>query len=100
MASTSKKRKISTRTYDEKLDIINFVDENPNMKKKDVAIKFGIPANTLTDILKKRDKIQNTLETTSDGKKDLKRVGQYLTNEDRNADMRTVTQEVLNVSPQ
>ena len=79
MASTSKKRKISTRTYDEKLDIINFVDENPNMKKKDVAIKFGIPANTLTDILKKRDKIQNTLETTSDGKKDLKRVrlGQF-----------------------
>ncbi|GBN18041.1 hypothetical protein AVEN_163680-1 [Araneus ventricosus] len=29
------------------------------MKKKDVALKFGIPPNNLSTIIKNRDKIQN-----------------------------------------
>ncbi|XP_041460886.1 tigger transposable element-derived protein 4-like [Lytechinus variegatus] len=68
------KRKLSTRSYDEKYEIIKFVDENPNMKRKDVALKFNLKPNTPSDILKCKEKIIEAVETPKDARKgNLKR---------------------------
>ena len=54
MASISK-RKLNTRSYEEKYSIIIFCDENPTWMRKDVAVnstsKFDMKANTLSDIM-------------------------------------------------
>ncbi|GBO06954.1 Tigger transposable element-derived protein 6 [Araneus ventricosus] len=49
------KRKCSS--IEEKNLILNEVDKG--VKKKDIALKFGLPPNSLSTIIKNRDKIQN-----------------------------------------
>ena len=45
-------------SLDKKAEIIKAVDGAPlSKKKKDIAADFGIPANTLSTILKNRDSI-------------------------------------------
>ncbi|GBM32183.1 hypothetical protein AVEN_136730-1 [Araneus ventricosus] len=42
----------------EKKNLI-FYEVDKGVKKKDIALKFGIPPNSLSTIIKNRDKIQN-----------------------------------------
>ena len=43
-----------------KLEIINHVEHlPPNKKKKDIDTEFGIPASTLSTILKSKDMLRN-----------------------------------------
>ena len=49
--------------------MIKFVEENPSWRKKDVAEKFGLKPNTLSDILKNRDKIVHAVEQPKDVRK-------------------------------
>ena len=58
MAQPTKKRSITTKTYEEKLLIIDYAEKNSHMTKKDIAIHFNVPKQTLSDILKNKDKIR------------------------------------------
>jgi hypothetical protein len=51
------KRKLTTLTLDEKANLILEIKKNPQLKKKDVAAKYGIPPSTLSTILKDKQKI-------------------------------------------
>lgn len=51
------KRKLITLTLEQKVNLILEVEKNPNLKKKDVAAKYGIPPNTVSTILKDKQKI-------------------------------------------
>ena len=44
--------------YEAKLKILNYCDENPDVKKKDVASHFDIAPSSLSEIFKNRDKIK------------------------------------------
>lgn len=68
------KRKLATKSYSEKYAILKFMDENPSMKKKDVAEKFEVKPNTVSDIIKNRDKITQAVGNSDDVRKGIKRV--------------------------
>ena len=55
---TTIKRKIQTKTYEEKLQITNYVDANKSMKLKDIAAHSSLSTSTLSDIVKYREKIE------------------------------------------
>jgi predicted DNA-binding protein (UPF0251 family) len=57
------KRKIKERTYEEKMEIIRYVDDHKSMKKKDIASHFEICPSTLIGILKNREKITSACAT-------------------------------------
>ena len=40
------KRKLRTGTYEEKFEILKYIEEHPGVKKKDVAEKFTISPKT------------------------------------------------------
>lgn len=63
------KRKLNTKSYSEKYAIIKFVEENPAVKKKDVADKFDIKQNTLSGLLKNKEKIIQVVEYPSNARK-------------------------------
>ena len=42
MATATVKRKKNERSYEDKLKIIDFCEQNSNMKKKDIALHFDI----------------------------------------------------------
>ena len=52
------KRKLYTRTYEQKLEIVQYAEKNPGRKKKHIAAHFDISPQTLGDILKNKDKIK------------------------------------------
>ncbi|GFO01861.1 tigger transposable element-derived protein 6 [Plakobranchus ocellatus] len=56
MSNPSKKRKVLT--IDVKLQILADVDKKA-MTKKEIAAKYDIPHNSLSTLLKNRDKIEN-----------------------------------------
>lgn len=56
-----KKRVLKTLSIREKSRLIEEVEKG-NRKKKDIAAEFGIPANTLSTILKEKDKIRKAAE--------------------------------------
>ena len=60
--SCSMKRKLATKTYKEKYDIMKFCEDNSGIKKVDLAKKFDIPRGTLCDILKNKDNIIKAVE--------------------------------------
>ncbi|XP_033106035.1 tigger transposable element-derived protein 4-like [Anneissia japonica] len=70
----SKKRELSTKTYEEKYEILTFIETNPKMKRKDVAEKFNIKPNTLSCILKKKEDIIKIVEENSPVIGKLKRI--------------------------
>ena len=51
------KRKLNTLTLAQKVKLIDEVEQNPHLKKKDIASKYGIPPNTLSTILKDKETI-------------------------------------------
>ncbi|XP_035207903.1 tigger transposable element-derived protein 4-like [Stegodyphus dumicola] len=51
------KRKLKILTVEEKVLLIREVEDNPSIKKKDLAVKYGIPPNTLSTILSNKEKI-------------------------------------------
>lgn len=53
-------RKLKCLSLQEKVELIKEVDKGV-FKKKDIAAKFGIPANTLSTILKNREKLQDAI---------------------------------------
>jgi hypothetical protein len=54
----AKKRKLSTKTFAEKLEILKFIKDNPQMKQKLIAEHFQIKPQTLSDLMKKRETIE------------------------------------------
>ena len=56
----NKKKTYNSLPIKRKLEIINRVEQlPPNKKKKDIAAEFGIPASTLSTILKSKDALRN-----------------------------------------
>ena len=51
------KCEIKERTYEEKIEIMKYVDDHKSMKKKDIALHSEICPSTLIGILKSREKI-------------------------------------------
>ena len=51
------KKKRKGLTIDQKLEIIRYQEKNPTLKKTDIAKHFDIAKQTLSDILKSKDKI-------------------------------------------
>ncbi|XP_063611760.1 zinc finger and BTB domain-containing protein 14-like isoform X3 [Penaeus indicus] len=74
MAGVGGKRKLKTRTYEEKYDIIKFVEANPGMKRNSIAAKFDIKPQTLSDMLKNKEQIVSAIE---DAEKVAARAGTY-----------------------
>ncbi|XP_071497487.1 tigger transposable element-derived protein 4-like [Diadema antillarum] len=70
------KRKLNVKSYEEKYSILKFMDENPTWKKKDIAAKFNMKSNTLSDVIKNREKIMQAVENPSDARKGIKRMKQ------------------------
>nr|ACO15184.1 Major centromere autoantigen B [Caligus clemensi] len=70
----SNKRKLVTKTYQEKYDIIKFYDAHPEMKKIELARMFGLPRGTLSEILKSRHMIIDTVASSVTMKPLCKRV--------------------------
>ena len=56
-----KKRVLKTLSLSEKLKVIQEVEKGIR-KKKDIAAQFGIPANTLSTIIKNKEKISNAVQ--------------------------------------
>ena len=50
----AEKRK--SKTFNEKYKIIKFVEEHPNMTKKDVTILHNMKPRTFNDVLKNKEK--------------------------------------------
>lgn len=65
------KRKLTVLSIEEKVRILKFLDENTLMKKGEIAAKFGIPANTLSTIIKNRETIERNYENN---KKKMKKI--------------------------
>jgi hypothetical protein len=55
MSSPSTKKRRVCKSFEEKCAIITFVEENPSLKQKEIAEKYGIKPQTLSDILKNKD---------------------------------------------
>uniref|UniRef100_A0A8C4RAM7 HTH CENPB-type domain-containing protein n=1 Tax=Eptatretus burgeri TaxID=7764 RepID=A0A8C4RAM7_EPTBU len=68
------KRKLTTKTYQEKYDIIKFCEANPLMKKTAIAEKLDIKRQTLNDILKNKGKIFGQVEKIARPVVSVKRV--------------------------
>jgi acyl-CoA hydrolase len=67
------KRVIKTLLIQDKFNLIKDVDSG--VKKKDVAIKYGVPKNTVSTILKNKEKVIKAIEegTVSQNCKRLKK---------------------------
>ena len=50
------KRKLRTRTYEEKFEVLKYIEEHTGVKKKDVAEKFTISTKALSDLIKAKEK--------------------------------------------
>ena len=50
------KRKVRTRTYKEKVEILTYIEEHPGAKKKDIAQIFTMSTKTLSDVIKAKKK--------------------------------------------
>ena len=55
---TTIRRKIQTKTYEEKFQIINYVDGNKSMKLKDMAAHVSLSTCNLSDIMENREKFE------------------------------------------
>ncbi|GBN89658.1 Tigger transposable element-derived protein 4 [Araneus ventricosus] len=53
------KGKLNVLSIDEKMKILKFLDENPLMKKSEIAVKFGVPSSTLSTIIKNREVVEH-----------------------------------------
>lgn len=62
--TTSKKRKILT--FGEKKELCLFHQENPSLSQEEIGKKFGVKRNTVSDILKNKEKWLN-IELNSSG---------------------------------
>ena len=56
--SKPEKRSRQDRTLAEKLKILQYVEENPTVKKKNVAAYFSMKLQTLSDLIKNAEKIR------------------------------------------
>ena len=61
------KRKVRTRTYEEKFEILKYFEEHPGVKKKAVAEKFTILTKIFSDVhvIKAKEKIMQALVSGS-----------------------------------
>ncbi|XP_057335435.1 tigger transposable element-derived protein 6-like [Microplitis mediator] len=71
----SAKRKLTTLTLQEKFDVINTV--KTGMKKKDVAAQYGIPASTLSTIIKNEAEILLRYEKSGNISYKRRRVAEF-----------------------
>lgn len=68
----SLKRTLKTLSIDEEFKFIKEVESGP--RKKDVAAKYGVPANTVSTILKNKQSIITAIETGVASGSSLKRL--------------------------
>lgn len=54
------------------MKILTFLSENPLMKKREIAIKFGVPASTLSTIIKNREVVEQKFLSHKKAKKSRK----------------------------
>ena len=55
--------KRKSRTYEDKLKILKFVENNPSMKRCDIAEKFSVKPQTFSNLIKNADKIKANVKT-------------------------------------
>ena len=65
----SVKRKLNTKTFEEKYDILSHIQKG--MTNKDVADKFGAPKNTISTWNKNKEKIFQALKESVPSTKEL-----------------------------
>ena len=65
------KRKHTDRTYEEKYRVIKFCNENPGIKRSDIALKFAIKPHTVSHMMKveTKKKVFNVVENPPDARK-------------------------------
>ena len=51
------KRNLKTLTKEDKVQLVEYVEANPNRRRKDVAVEFNVPESTLSRILSKKTEI-------------------------------------------
>ena len=73
--------KRKSRSYENKLKILKFVEDNPSMKRCDIAEKFSVKPQTFNDLIKNADKIKVNVETRKGQSPSLKRA-RLITNQD------------------
>ena len=56
MEPTPKKRKLESKSFKEKIEILNYVGSHPNTKK-DIAAHFKMKPQTLSDLIKNKEAI-------------------------------------------
>lgn len=71
----STKRKLKTLTLREKSDVINAVKSG--MKKKDVAAQYGLPASTLSTIIKNEAEILQRYESSNNLSSKRRRLAEF-----------------------
>lgn len=76
MAAKPKKRRVE-RTYEEKLKILKYCDDNPTMKGKEVALHFKMSESSLATIKKDRAKIEELASNSDMRKTTLKRIKKF-----------------------
>ena len=73
--------KRKSRTYEDKLKILKFVEDNPSMKRCDITEKFSVKPQTLCNLIKNADKIKANVESTKGQSPSLKHA-RLITNQD------------------
>ncbi|GBN70804.1 hypothetical protein AVEN_74096-1 [Araneus ventricosus] len=53
-------RKLNVLSIDEKMKILKFLDGNPLMKESEIAVKFVVPASTISTIIKNREVVEHS----------------------------------------
>ena len=54
MEPAPKKRNLESKSFKEKIEILNYVSSHPNTKKKDIAAHFKMKPQTLSDLIKQQ----------------------------------------------
>ena len=57
MDPAPKKRKLESKSFEEKIEILNYVSSHPNTKRKDIAAHFKMKPQTLSDLIKNKEAI-------------------------------------------
>ena len=68
----AQKRKLNVLDLVKKKEIIDYIDCHRGIKMKEIALSFGIPASTLSTILKEKEKINEGFCTMSSKSKKMR----------------------------
>ena len=83
--------KRKSRTYEDKLKMLKFVEDNPSMKRCDIAEKFSVKPQTISDVIKNADKIKANVEARKGQSPSFKHTRLFTNNVDVDTDTALIT---------